>query len=65
MLVQVGILIGYLQYHSRAKIQITRVANADPNSPTMPVEMIASLDNINNAEAYNCCHCRGFMLSEF
>lgn len=54
---QVGVLIGkagdtikYLQYNSGAKIQITRDADADPNSTTRPVELIGSLDSIEKAE---------------
>lgn len=55
--VQVGVLIGkagdtirYLQYNSGAKIQITRDADADPNSTARPVELIGSLDSIEKAE---------------
>lgn len=57
MLVQVGVLIGkagdtirYLQYNSGAKIQITRDADADPQSATRPVEIIGTLDSITKAE---------------
>lgn len=54
---QVGVLIGkagdtirYLQYNSRAKIQITRDADADPYSATRAVEITGSLDSISKAE---------------
>ena len=54
---QVGVLIGkggdtirYLQYNSGAKIQITRDAEADPQSTTRPVELIGSLSSISKAE---------------
>lgn len=54
---QVGVLIGkagdtirYLQYNSRAKIQITRDADADPYSSTRAVEITGSLDSISKAE---------------
>lgn len=54
---QVGVLIGkagdtirYMQLNSGARIQITRDADADPNAPTRPVELIGSLENINKAE---------------
>ncbi|KAL5776200.1 hypothetical protein ACOSP7_009126 [Xanthoceras sorbifolium] len=54
---KVGVLIGkagdtirYLQYNSGAKIQITRDADADPNSMTRPVEIVGTLSNINKAE---------------
>ncbi|KAL5558611.1 hypothetical protein UlMin_034822 [Ulmus minor] len=54
---KVGVLIGkagdtirYLQYNSGAKIQITRDAEADPDSATRPVEIVGTLDSINKAE---------------
>ncbi|KAJ6360559.1 hypothetical protein OIU77_004554 [Salix suchowensis] len=54
---KVGVLIGkggdtirYLQYNSGAKIQITRDAEADPQSTTRPVELIGSLSSISKAE---------------
>ena len=54
---QVGALIGKagdtirsLQYNSGARIQITRDAEADPNSATRPVELIGSLKSINKAD---------------
>ncbi|XP_043810417.1 far upstream element-binding protein 2 isoform X2 [Manihot esculenta] len=54
---QVGVLIGkggdtirYLQYNSGAKIQITRDADADPQSTTRPVELIGTLSSIKKAE---------------
>ncbi|KAF2282853.1 hypothetical protein GH714_043151 [Hevea brasiliensis] len=54
---QVGVLIGkggdtirYLQYNSGAKIQITRDADANPQSTTRPVEIIGTLSNIKKAE---------------
>nr|GEX33401.1 KH domain-containing protein [Tanacetum cinerariifolium] len=54
---KVGALIGKagdtirsLQYNSGARIQITRDAEADPNSATRPVELIGSLESINKAE---------------
>ncbi|XP_075648964.1 uncharacterized protein LOC142619648 isoform X2 [Castanea sativa] len=54
---KVGVLIGkagdtirYLQYNSGAKIQITRDADADPQSATRPVEIIGTLDSITKAE---------------
>lgn len=55
--VQVGVLIGkagetirYLQFNSGAKIQITRDAEADPNSTTRSVELIGAFESINKAE---------------
>ncbi|KAF2290406.1 hypothetical protein GH714_012843 [Hevea brasiliensis] len=54
---KVGVLIGkggdtirYLQYNSGAKIQITRDADANPQSTTRPVEIIGTLSNIKKAE---------------
>ncbi|CAK7328848.1 unnamed protein product [Dovyalis caffra] len=54
---KVGVLIGkggdtirYLQYNSGAKIQITRDAEADPQSTTRPVELIGTLSSISKAE---------------
>ncbi|KAK8651601.1 hypothetical protein V6N13_141198 [Hibiscus sabdariffa] len=54
---KVGVLIGkagdtirYLQYNSGAKIQIMRDADADPDAPTRPVEIIGTLSSINQAE---------------
>lgn len=54
---QVGVLIGkagdtirYLQYNSGAKIQIMRDADADPNAPTRPVELVGTISSINKAE---------------
>lgn len=54
---KVGVLIGkhgetirFLQINSGAKIQITRDAEADPNSITRPAELIGTLENINKAE---------------
>ncbi|OAY70353.1 Far upstream element-binding protein 3, partial [Ananas comosus] len=54
---KVGVLIGkagetikFLQINSGAKIQITRDAQADPQSSTRPVELIGSLESINKAE---------------
>ncbi|PRQ27591.1 putative K domain-containing protein [Rosa chinensis] len=54
---KVGVLIGkagdtirYLQYNSRAKIQITKDADADPYSATRPVEITGSLDSVTKAE---------------
>ncbi|XP_050366282.1 uncharacterized protein LOC126784816 [Argentina anserina] len=54
---KVGVLIGkagdtirYLQYNSKAKIQITRDAEADPYAPTRPVEITGSLESISKAE---------------
>ncbi|GJU66028.1 putative reverse transcriptase domain-containing protein [Tanacetum coccineum] len=53
----VGVLIGKagdtirtLQNSSRVRIQITRDAEADPNSATRPVQLIGSIDSINTAE---------------
>ncbi|KAF8376920.1 hypothetical protein HHK36_030291 [Tetracentron sinense] len=53
----VGALIGkagdtirFLQSNSGAKIQITRDADADPNSSSRPVELLGSLESINKAE---------------
>ena len=55
--VQVGVLIGKagdtirtLQNSSGARIQITRDAEADPNSATRPVQLIGSIESINKAE---------------
>ncbi|KAF2290422.1 hypothetical protein GH714_012938 [Hevea brasiliensis] len=39
-----------LQYNSGAKIQITRDADANPQSTTRPVEIIGTLSNIKKAE---------------
>lgn len=57
MLAQVGVLIGkagetirFLQYNSGAKIQITRDADADPDSSMRPVELIGSFESVNKAE---------------
>ncbi|XP_074582015.1 uncharacterized protein LOC141838438 [Curcuma longa] len=54
---KVGVLIGkagetirYLQFNSGAKIQITRDAEADPNSTTRSVELIGAFESINKAE---------------
>ncbi|KAF2290451.1 hypothetical protein GH714_013275 [Hevea brasiliensis] len=54
---KVGVLIGkggdtirYLQYNSGAKIQITRDADANPQSTTRPVEIIGTLSSIKKAE---------------
>ena len=55
--VQVGVLIGKagdtirtLQNSSGARIQITRDAEADPNSATRTVQLIGSIESINKAE---------------
>ncbi|XP_057993701.1 uncharacterized protein LOC131174431 isoform X2 [Hevea brasiliensis] len=45
-----GETIRYLQYNSGAKIQITRDADANPQSTTRPVEIIGTLSNIKKAE---------------
>lgn len=45
-----GDTIRTLQYSSGASIQITRDADADPNSATRSVELIGSIENINKAE---------------
>lgn len=45
-----GETIKFLQINSGAKIQITRDAQADPQSSTRPVELIGSLESINKAE---------------
>jgi far upstream element-binding protein len=54
---KVGVLIGkggdtirFLQLNSGARIQITRDVDADPNAPTRPVQLLGTLENINNAE---------------
>ncbi|PWA42708.1 K Homology domain-containing protein [Artemisia annua] len=54
---KVGVLIGKagdtirtLQNSSGARIQITRDAEADPNSATRPVQLIGSIESINKAE---------------
>nr|XP_043635753.1 far upstream element-binding protein 1-like isoform X2 [Erigeron canadensis] len=54
---KVGVLIGKagdtirtLQQSSGARIQITRDADADPNSASRSVELIGSTENINKAE---------------
>lgn len=54
---QVGVLIGksgdtikYLQINSGAKIQITRDADADPQSATRPVELVGTPESLNKAE---------------
>ncbi|KAJ6798433.1 far upstream element-binding protein 1-like isoform X1 [Iris pallida] len=54
---KVGVLIGKagetirnLQRNSGAQIQITRDAQADPNSSTRPVELVGTLEQINKAE---------------
>jgi len=56
-IMQVGVLIGKagetirtLQTNSGARIQITRDAEADPNSSTRPVELTGTLESINKAE---------------
>ncbi|KAF2290452.1 hypothetical protein GH714_013282 [Hevea brasiliensis] len=45
-----GDTIRYLQYNSGAKIQITRDADANPQSTTRPVEIIGTLSSIKKAE---------------
>ena len=54
---QVGVLIGkagetikFLQFNTGAKIQIMRDAEADPNAPSRPVELIGTPESINKAE---------------
>ncbi|CAO2841439.1 unnamed protein product [Amaranthus hypochondriacus] len=54
---KVGVLIGksgdtikYLQINSGAKIQITRDADADPQSATRPVELVGTPESLNKAE---------------
>ncbi|MQM06260.1 hypothetical protein Taro_039079 [Colocasia esculenta] len=55
--IAVGVLIGkagetirLLQFNSGAKIQITRDAEADPNSTTRTVELIGTVESVNKAE---------------
>lgn len=55
--IKVGVLIGksgetirQLQNNSGARIQITKDAEADPNSSTRPVELTGTVENINKAE---------------
>lgn len=54
---RVGVIIGkagetikYLQLQSGAKIQVTRDMDADPNSPTRPVELMGTPEQIAKAE---------------
>ena len=45
-----GDTIRFLQYNSGAKIQITKDAEADPQSATRPVEIIGTSSCIEKAE---------------
>ncbi|KAG1346671.1 far upstream element-binding protein 3 [Cocos nucifera] len=54
---RVGVIIGkggetikYLQLQSGAKIQVTRDADADPNSATRPVDLMGTPEQISKAE---------------
>ncbi|KAL6316975.1 hypothetical protein AAG906_024514 [Vitis piasezkii] len=48
--IQIKVRQAICQIQLRAKIQITRDADADPYSASRPVELIGSLENINKAE---------------